>query len=131
MCNSFKESVVRICCGRAATGCCTYAKAERKKKESEEVALGPGAGSTKHQLAATPAAWTHKVKLLFKSQQGPERLPQLEEEEEREEKQANRKGISTSFFSRPAGQGASGLMEEEEEGQGCGCVARGLSLIHI
>lgn len=44
------------------------------------------------------------------------------------EKEANQKGISTSFFSRPAGQGASGLQAEEEGGeQGCGCVAWGRS----
>lgn len=46
-----------------------------KQKESEEVALRPGAGSTKHQLAATPAARTHKVKLLFSSQQAPQSSP--------------------------------------------------------
>lgn len=34
--------------------------------------------------------------------------------------------LSFFLYSRPAGQGASGLQEEEEGGeQGCGCVARG------
>lgn len=47
-----------------------------KARRSEGAALWPGAGSTKQQLAATPAACTHKVKvkLLFESQRAPPHL---------------------------------------------------------
>lgn len=114
---------------KPARGCCAYAKNERQGgKIAKRPRFGPvqEAQSTSW-LQHLPPALT-KSKSNSSSNPEPPPPPRDSHSWRRRmwEEEADLRGISTFFFSRPAGQGASGLQEEQEGGeQGCGCVAGG------